>query len=137
MISVPSSLTSTLASATASAIGSAVRLYKREGIDSVRLAVHKLHIQTDLELIGALVCELATKEGDHTVSVKIAIMHLSDSLSALSKEMQKLGDEMQAHDSKWFSKWRSFVCDVSTIQGMKSDVDHHFERLTKVMTMNV
>jgi hypothetical protein len=91
-----------------------------------------LHIKTDVELIGAILSDLADMTQAST-SVRVAGNHLHESLQRLNSSLTRLDDA--SGGSYWFRTSSHLEEILDLIEEAKRDVDHHLDRLVQVVRM--
>ena len=92
-----------------------------------------IDIDYSVNIIEQLVAE---QEKDETpISVKMALVGVNEILDDIHVELNKIKETIDYHESKWFSKWRTFDCSnhVSLIKSYKIKLDRRYKKLIELL----
>lgn len=100
-----------------------------------KLILDDLDINSSLDIIHQFILDLSKKEINETVSK--TLKYLEEILKLIETEIENINKEIIAHQSKWFSRFRTSQCDtmLKNLIKHKKILDSRFDLLIKLINL--
>jgi len=128
-------LVQAITATTGSIIGSVkyVTSSNKPGLKEISKALKDIDLEFFIGVLEELVKEQENKA--NTESIKKALCGVQEILQNIEKELQIIKDDIEIHNSKYISGWRSFncTCNIESIHLNKKILDQRYNTLVDLL----
>lgn len=106
--------------------------------EEVSEVMTKLDITAKVKTVEAVIQAIVQNKSETNKVMDVCLQNLHEILDKITHTMKLLHDEIDYHNSKWFSRWRTLSVD-GLVQNLKVEavvLDKRFDTLIKLKDLN-
>ena len=113
-----------------------ISTYNKVDLTYIKKDLDEFDLENKITIINKFIEEIENKKNIKE-SIKYSIISLHDVLEKINNEINKIKEDIEYHQTKYFNSWRSLDCSdkLEIIQKNNKLLDNRFEMLVKLLSV--
>ena len=97
----------------------------------------ELDVVASLKIIQSLIFDIKAHHYE-SKTFQIALESIDEIMTKIYKEVEKINEEAEEHNKKWFANWRTpvYVSRIKNLRELKKNMDIRFDYVVKIIHIN-